>query len=45
MKAIMPKSWQRLPESEKNKIAEACEQQMVVGVRRKSKRIEKSGKG
>jgi hypothetical protein len=28
MKAIMPKSWQRLPESEKNKIAEVCEQQM-----------------
>lgn len=25
MKAIMPKSWDRLPKSEKDKIAEVCE--------------------
>lgn len=28
MKAIMPKSWDRLPKSEKDKIAEVCEEQM-----------------
>jgi hypothetical protein len=28
MKAIMPKSWDRLPKSQKDKIAEVCEEQM-----------------